>query len=109
MNQNKSGDLGSQKIHQFFHLLEGHFWDNTSISSDPWSLGPTYLTLFAEASGKSYLGKEQEKNGDVSEIFLRFSIDSWKELKEKKDLKDGVNLIQVGWDHFRNKGLRVYP
>jgi len=32
---------------------QGHFWDNTSISSDPWSLGPTYLTLFAEASGKS--------------------------------------------------------
>jgi len=32
---------------------QGHFWDNTSISSDPWSLGPTYLTLFTEASGKS--------------------------------------------------------
>ena len=74
MNKTNLGTSDLKKSHQFFHLFPGHFWDNTSISSDPWSLGPTYLTLFAEASGKSYLGKEQEKNGDVyfPEIFHRF-------------------------------------
>lgn len=32
----------------------GHFWDNSTISHDPWSLGPTYSA--AKASAQAFLG-----------------------------------------------------